>query len=558
MNILTRVKAAGNALFGKTIDASLPNGVLEFMNRYGKVPDVSQDALVRKYFGWTYACANVSAARFASTPLRLYASRGVGESSVKNFKTRKVDKEHAKWLRTRKSLDNVAGAEDFEELAEHPLLDLLQNVNEQENSFEIKELTSVMLDLTGNAFWMVEKDKMGVPSKFFVLRSQWVRIIPDREKFIKGYWYGYNNAWGTDTRLELPPENVIHFKYPNPMDPWYGMGPVQAAAYAIESQELREKFVLATMGNMARPDLIVKYLEGELDPLERQNVEREWNATFRGAKNAGKVKVTDFRYEIDKVGWSPSELDFNKGEDWILKKICSAFPVPLGLIDSSQISRAPRSGLEGSDLFMAQFNTLPRCTRIEEKLNEQLCPLYDGRLFLAFDNPVPKDRVMRNQEDVQRLNTQQVTINEIRIREGEEEVPWGDVPLVSGGLAPLGSSTPDPLQQGAEDFFPSASRSGKPAGSPGGASSEDEEVEVDENGKEKKKPVKVIDGEEVAKALGTGLEMEVEGQYVHSTLAGVPIKIRVRNEGGRFDKHDPDKLRISRDALSLLKKGFDE
>jgi len=560
MNIVTRVKAVGNALFGKVVQASLPSGVLEFMTRYGKLPDVSQDALVRKYWGWVYACVNASAIRFATTPLKLYASRGKGEPRVKNFSARPVDRVQTAWLRARlsKSLDHVAGAEDFEELEEHPLLDLLQNVNEQENGYEVKELTCTMLDLTGDAYWMMERDKLGVPTKFFVLRSQWVRIIPDKQKFVAGYWYGYNNAFGNDTRLELPPENVIHFKYPNPIDPWYGMGPVQAAAYAIESQELREKFVLATMGNMARPDLIVKYLEGELAPDERAQVEREWNATFRGAKNAGKVKVTDFRYEIDKVGWNPSELKFNEGEDWILKKICAAFPVPLGLVDSSYISRAPRSGLEGSDLFMAQFNTLPRCTRVEEKLNEQLCPLYDGRLFLAFDNPVPKDRVLQNAEDAQRLNTYQVTINEIRKRNGEDPVEWGDLPLVSAGIAPLGSTQTPPEGEGAPFAGSASSAGGKDSGLPGGASSAadqtDEERAKADADKAKEKAIATA-----KKSAADGLTMEVEGAYVHPTLAGVPVKLRVRNEGGRFDRLDPDRVRATRDVLeTLTRKGEDE
>lgn len=614
MNLFNKIKAAGraasNALFSRVVETSLPNGVIDFMNRFGKVPDVSQDALVRKYFGWTYACANVSATRLASVPLRLYASRGTGQSKVKNFRTKKVSREQDKWLRSRmgKGIEHMASAEEFEELEEHPLLDLLQNVNEQENSFEIKELTSVMLDLTGNAYWMIERDKLGIPTRFFVLRSQYVRIIPDKEKFIKAFWYGYNNAWGVDTRLEIEPENVIHFKYPNPLDPWYGMGPVQAAAYAIESQEMREKFVLATMGNMARPDLIVKYLEGELDPNERQNVEREWNALFRGAKNAGKVKVTDFRYEIDKIGWTPQELDFNKGEDWILKKICSVFPVPLGLIDSSQISRAPRSGMEGSDLFMAQFNTLPRCTRIEEKLNEQLCPMYDGRLFLAFDNPVPKDRVMQNSEDASRLSTYQTSINEIRKRDGLDPVPWGDVPLVSGGVAPLGSTTPDPTQQG-QDLFP-PDKPGSTGGSAGGASSSEGSVDITtppEQGAPASQVVaqtmRNLNGAQVAaavqiltqvssgeisadaavpmlsdffgiderratlmvqaqvnrkkefrlKSANADVDMEMDGGNVHPTLAGVPVKLRMRNEGGKFDKKDPDKLRTDRETAELLR-----
>ena len=555
MNIFSRAIAKAASLFPRVMQASLPSGSLEFLNRFGKLPDVSQEALVRKYWGWTWMCTQLGAVRLASTPLKLYASRSTGQSYVKNFTAHMVDRQQTAWLRKRlaKSLPNVAGAEDFEELEEHPLLDLLQNVNDQENGFEMKELTSIMLDLTGNGYWYIEKDKMNVPSKLFVLRSQWVRIVPDRDKFVKEYIYGINQ-FGQEA-VHIAQENVIHFKYPNPLDPWYGMGPVQAAAYAIESSELREKFVLATMSNMARPDLIVKYLEGELDPKERGLVEREWNAMFRGAKNAGKVKVTDYRYEIDKVGWTPSELDFNKGEDWIMKKICGAFPVPIGLVDTTQISRAPRAGMEGADLFMAQFNTLPRCTRIEEKLNEQLCPMYDGeRLFVAFDNPVPKDVANQRAEDQFRLTNYLTTVNEIRQRDGEEEVEWGDLPLTSPGIAPLGSQ-PQPSATGGDAANPANNNATAPApdggGSTGGALFGNKKPE------EKPQPTETEQAvlEQAKKAFSDGMSMEVDGQYVSPSLAGIPVRLRVRNEGGRFDRRGVGRLRASRDVVESLKGG---
>jgi HK97 family phage portal protein len=551
MNIFSRIATKAASLFPRVVQASLPSGSLEFLNRFGKMPDVSQEALVRKYHGWAYMCAQLSAVRLATTPLKLYASRATGQTVVKNFKAKKVGREQSAWLRKRlgKSLPQVAGAEDFEELEEHPLLDLLQNANDQENGYEVKELTSIMLDLTGDGYWYPERDKMGVPSKLFVLRSQWVRIVPDRDKFVKEYIYGVSQFGGD--AVHISPENVIHFKYPNPLDPWYGMGPVQAAAYAIENSELREKFTLATMGNMARPDLIVKYLEGELDTKERGLVEREWNAMFRGAKNAGKVKVTDYRYEIDKVGWNPQELDFNKGEDWIMKKICGAFPVPIGLVDTTQISRAPRAGMEGADLFMAQFNTLPRCTRIEEKLNEQLTPMYDGeRLFVAFDNPVPKDVANQRAEDEFRLRTYLTTINEIRQRDGEEEVEWGDLPLASPGIAPLGSQ-PQPSATGVEAANP-AINNAKPTAPDGGGSSGGALPE--KKPKEETKPT-----EPIAKSLLDGsMSMEVDGQYVNPSLAGIPVKLRVRNEGGRFDRRGVGRLHGTREAVESLKAAKDD
>ncbi len=531
MNVFTRLKTA---LAPKVTVSSLPGGTMEFLKRWGKEPDVSQSALVNKYWGWIYSCALLSANRLASTPLRAYVSRGTGESVTKNFRARRVDRRKAAMLRHRvgKSLAHVYGAEDFEELDEHPILELFAKVNPQENGFELRELTGIMLDLTGNAYWYVERDKLGTPSALFCLRSQWVTIHPDEKQFVGKYSYGVDKG----DQIELKPEQVIHFKYPNPRDPWYGIGPVQAAAYSVEHQEAREQFITATMRNMARPDLVVKYLEGELDPKERQLLEREWNNLFRGPKSAGKVKVTDFRYEIEKLGWNPQELRFHDGEEWLMKKICAAFPVPVGLIDTTQISRAPRSGMEGADLFMAQFNTLPRCIRMEQKINEQLCPMYDSRLFVAFDDPVPKDVARQQQEDQVRLNTYQTTVNEIRERDGLDPVEWGDLPLCPQGIAPLGSQ-------------PATDQWGNPI-KPEGEVSPKKEEEVEEASEAFEKMI--------IKAVGEGVTMEVEGQYVHPDLAGIPIRLKpaMRNEHGRFDRRGVGRLRATGDEDRALRAVF--
>ena len=548
-------------LFSKIAETSLPQGVLDFQHRYGKTPDVSQMALVKKYWGWNSACIHISATRFSSTPMRLYSSKSTGQSNVSNFPTKRVDKDRSRWIHSQldKSLPNVAHAEEFEEIEEHPLLDLLTKPNDYDSGWELKELTQSMLDLTGNAYWMLERDKLGVPSRIFLLRSQWVRIIPDKDNFIEGFWYGYNNAWGTDTRLELMPEQVIWFKYPSPVDPWYGMGPTQMAAYALESEEMREKWINATLNNMARPDMVIKYLEGELDPQERMAVEREWNSLFKGSKNAGKVKVTDFRWEMEKIGWSPNEMDFNQGEEWIVKKIASVYPVPLGLLDTSQISRAPKAGMEGVDMFLAAYNTLPRCTRFEEKVNSALCPLYDERLFVAFDNPMHEDESAQNAEDDMRLKNQSITINEIRKRNGEDPVEWGDKPLVPSNIVTLGEALASSPGFGQDEGKPTPNDGTNPdeERSSGVASGDEEATDGGQQAPTDKE-------EKILKALkAQNVEMEVEGEYIHPTLAGVPVKIRVRNESGRFDRHSPEKIRGDRETFRLLmgkvaKKGADD
>lgn len=72
----------------------------------------------------------------------------------------------------------------------------------------------------------------------------------------------------------------------------------------------------------------------------------------------------------------------------------------------------------------------PRLQRRDEKLNEQLIPIYDPtrRLFLASEAPAPIDP--EQQWETMRFNMEFgiITINEARDAQGLPPVPWGDNP----------------------------------------------------------------------------------------------------------------------------------
>jgi hypothetical protein len=72
----------------------------------------------------------------------------------------------------------------------------------------------------------------------------------------------------------------------------------------------------------------------------------------------------------------------------------------------------------------------PRLQRRDEKLNEQLIPIYDptSRLFLASEDPSPVD--LEIQWQMMKINMQYgvLTINEARDAQGLASVPCGDKP----------------------------------------------------------------------------------------------------------------------------------
>ena len=242
----------------------------QYYQANGIQPDVSYTALVKKYWGWVYACSQISATAFASVPLRLYATTSSGQDKPKT-KTVKLSNAKKDWILNRSSacnLKQVKTADDIVEITEHPILDLLDSVTATTNRFELFELSDTFEELTGNAYWWCPKGALGVPDRIIVLRSQWVRIVPskDNAEYVEKYLYGPDPR----TAMSIPAEEVVHFKRPNPMDELFlGFGPVQAGIYATYRQEAMDRSETASLKNGSRPDFALQFKTGKLSELQR-------------------------------------------------------------------------------------------------------------------------------------------------------------------------------------------------------------------------------------------------------------------------------------------------
>src|SRR5258708_33202617 len=94
----------------------------------------------------------------------------------------------------------------------------------------------------------------------------------------------------------------------------------------------------------------------------------------------------------------------------------NAFPVPRSFL-TSEPNLATLQAAEHQHMAKAID---PRLKRRDEKLNEQLVPLFDpsGRLFLASEDPIPVNREMSAKEREIDLKYGVVTVNEVRGERG--------------------------------------------------------------------------------------------------------------------------------------------
>ncbi len=401
------------------------------------------DRQVRAYRDTVYSCVTINATTVAGTPLKLYVAKGSKEKTFKYAETKPVGKRQKDFLFSEASLQPyLRKAVDIEEVVDHPFFDLLRNVNGFNNQFDLKELTTVFLELTGNSYWYIPSAGLGAPSEIWVLYSQWMKVIPDPKEFVKGYVL----ERGMKT-VKFEESEVVHFKYPSPHSEFYGMGPLMGAASSYELERDMTEYEKAMFRNMGRPDIALVSKTGLGKQEQRERLKTLWHSAYGGVKKAGKVALLQGDLEIKEFGFPPREMSYLAGRKKTKEQIANAFGVPMSMLTTDSVNLA---NAKAGNYQHAKNAILPRCRRFEEKLNE--------KLFCAFDNPVPQDVELRLKERESNLKTGYSSINEERQQEGQEEVAWGAVPLLPMNVVPLGTSVAPTEEEAFESLVKDVSR----------------------------------------------------------------------------------------------------
>jgi HK97 family phage portal protein len=488
MRIFARLKSAASDF----LQGFIPRNVLQIMASHGSRPSTKRNELLKHFTSWGYICPQRNATAVSEVPLRLYAVRRKGEqpagAKYGHPVGRPATKQQVEWLGKNRAIAESQAfkeAVDVEEIIDHPLLDLIRRPNPWMTSFETRSLTSVYLDMTGDGFWWIPPGPLAEgdltrPDTLWVLPTQAVSIVPDKDGagLIKAYKYGR----GTIEKPKLiPPRDMVHHRFPNPLNPLQGYAPAEAVLLSMVWDESMDIYENALNKNMARPEGVLTF-EQDVTEAQRKSLQADINSTHRGVFNVGKMVVGGKNAQWKPLSWSPKEMAAMRGRDAVMKKISNAFGVPLALIETKDVNRA---NADAAMVVYQRWTILPRLRLGEEKLNIDLVPKWDdtGRLFFAYDNPVPEDREFMLKKEESRLNTYTVTVNEVRTKDGLDPVEWGDTPLVPVNVAPLGSAPPENQATGEATRMLSPKTVHSHSGSSGGCGCcSDEWVHVKQDG----------------------------------------------------------------------------
>jgi HK97 family phage portal protein len=287
------------------------------------------------------------------------------------------------------------------------------------------------------------KDRLGIPRELHIRRPD--RMIPKIEKGIIAY-YIYKEGL---KEVIYPKEDILYFRYPNPIDPYRGASPVQRKAYAYDTDKYNMIYQLNMFKNGAHLKAVLE-TAANINEDQAKKIWTLFNQTYGGVENSNKTGILTSGLTYKTTGMSNKDMEFMLLAEWTMRQLASAYHTP-----PQKLSHPESTNLANMDALDTAWNReciLPRLTRQEQVYDSFLLPLYkeDG-LYCKYDNPVPVDKDFELRKRDSNLLHFVITPNEARVEDGYEEVPWGKVPLVPFNIMPLssggnGGNEPEPIK----------------------------------------------------------------------------------------------------------------
>jgi HK97 family phage portal protein len=453
--IATTFESIGRFIRGKThIPASLSGpqwSGTQFVDAYKRNRVPTSNEMLAELKNTAFTCASINAAVCATYSPRLFVWTGETETEprvpVKRLDIRKQNQLRKAAHRGRLP-NRIKHSARIDEIVDHPILDLFEKCNPAHNGFDLWELTTFYQETVGSAYWYIETDNLGVPSVIWILPAQ--NVTPKRRPGSKALVDYYEYKIGNQVH-EYPPAAIIHFRYPDPKDPYNaGLSPLRAAweQVALTSEYLA--FKKATWENAAIPAAVISPDE-VIGEEERDRLEAQWNHKFRRG-GAGRTLFSESGMKVSVLSHSMGDVAALAEYGATKDDVCNAFHVPVSYLNKE----TNLANLEAAEQQHLSLAIQPRIWRRDQKINECLIPRYDdsGRLFIASDDPLGVD--MQDNPEWFDLNMKHgvTTINEVRRDWGMEPVLWGETPWLPLNLAQTDFPPSDHIPPGSkrEDY----------------------------------------------------------------------------------------------------------
>ncbi len=199
---------------------------------------------------------------------------------------------------------------------------------------ELVSLLVIDLMLVGNAYWykwQVTED--GKPLSLFRMAPSHMKIVPGPYG-PKSYKY---QPPGIKKPLDIPLDQIVHFRRPNPHSAYYGIGVIQGAGRSMDMELAITDTIASYYENKADPSLIVQS-ERRVPRDVFNKLRAQLRSRASGSKNAGELMVLEAGLKASTLSVNARDALFAElarmSRDRVFQKF-RANPMLFGLMDES-------------------------------------------------------------------------------------------------------------------------------------------------------------------------------------------------------------------------------
>lgn len=329
---------------------------------------------------------------------------------------------------------------------DHLLAKLLKRPNPTIGGASFFEALVSFQLIAGNAYIMRSPDDLDSvkpPRELWLLAPERTQVIAGGQGMPLAYTYemGSGNKKRYDVDQITGKSAVLHLADFNPTSDWYGLSPMEAAAYSIDTMNSALKWNKALLDNSGRPSgaFTVTNKDGTAGKLSEEQIMRmreQIDKMMTGAAAAGRPYLLEGGMEWKEMAMAPKDMDFSNNLMTAARFTAVAYGVPPQLVNIP--GESTYSNYEQAIESFYTDTVLPRLDKTIDELNHWLSPLYGDDVFIGYDaEAIPAFENKRASKFERIDKSTMLTTNEKRRELGYPEVDGGDVLFVPNGQVPL-------------------------------------------------------------------------------------------------------------------------
>jgi len=330
-------------------------------------------------------------------------------------------------LRAHAAVDDT---EDDPELPQgHPANAIIQNPNPIFTMADMLGLVGAWVKMTGNGYFQVLHDAMGVPRELWPMPPHRVDPVPGAKDVISGYIVTATNG----REIPLEPREVVRIWRPDPLQLYQSTGDLAPQASIYNAETFRVGSVEEDFRNDSTPRTIFETSSDTpaLTPDQRDAFRDTWREINhrRKGKGRGIPAIAPPGFSVHEMGRNADAAGTALLGDKAKEQLLAAMGTPGSI--AGMVVDVNRAAAEANRAVFDRNTILPIANRIERSFDQQLAPQFDAGIvyrFQPFQDPDKDFDLVQEQSDLDRKVR---TINEIREKRGMDPVPYGEDPVGS-------------------------------------------------------------------------------------------------------------------------------